>query len=219
MRRFLLVTAAALTLSSAALAMDFTPPSTDLSKAHTGRYTIDPSHANVLFNLSHMGYSHYFGRFNKLEGTLDFDNAKPENSKLNVTIYINSIDTNNSKLQAELVSKNWFDADQFAKATFTSTSIQKTSDTTGKVTGDLTLHGVTKPVTLDVTFNGAGTKPIVNSDALGFSATGSFKRSDFGISQYVPLVGDDVALTIEAEFDYKPAGAPVQPATPNPKKK
>ena len=69
-----------------------------------------------------------------------------------------------------------------------------------------------------MTFNGAGTKPIVNSDAMGFSATGSIKRSDFGITQYVPLVGDDVALTIEAEFDYKPAGA-VQPTTPNPKKK
>lgn len=204
MRYLMLAATTTLLFTQAALAMDFTPPTTDLSKAHTGKYVMDASHASVLFNLSHLGYSHYFGRFNKLEGTLQFDNKAPEKSKLEVTINMNSVDTNNEKLQAELVSKSWFDAAQYPKATFVSTKIEKTSDSTGKVTGDLTLHGVTKPVVLDVTFNGAGTRPIMNTDAMGFSATTTIKRSDFNVSNYVPMVGDAVTLTIEAEFEYKP---------------
>ena len=161
---------------------------------------IDNSHTNVLFGLSHMGFSQYYGRFNVITGTLEFDAKAPEKSKLDVKIDIASIDTNSAELEKKLVGADWFDAAKFPSATFVSTKVEKTSATKGKVTGDLTIHGVTKPVVLDVTFNGAGQNPIAAVPQLGFSATTQIKRSDFGVAQYVPMVGDEVTLTIESEF-------------------
>lgn len=201
-RQLLLSTAAAIAITTTACSL-FAAPSTDLETLKSGTYSLDKSHANVLFNLSHMGYSRYFGRFNAMDGALEFDAKNPENSKLNITVDIASIDTNNQKLEDELRAKEWFDAKQFPTATFTSKKIQKLTATTGKVTGDLTLHGVTKPVVLDVTFNGGGENPIVKVDQLGFSATTHINRSDFGISTYLPMIGDTVALTIETEFHLK----------------
>lgn len=197
MRHTVLATAAALLLSTAAFAQ---MPSTALTPAASGNYVLDTSHANVIFNIGHMGFSRYFGRFNTLNGTLAFDAEHPENSKLAITIDVDSIDTNNAKLEGELKSSQWFDTAQHPKATFTSTRVEKLTDTTGKLYGDLTLHGITKSVVLDVTFNGSGMKPKVNVQALGFSAQGQINRSEFGISQYIPMVGDTVALTIEVEF-------------------
>ncbi len=198
----LLLASSAITFTSAC-ALAFDAPTTNLEKTSSGVYEIDPSHTNVLFGIAHMGFSHYYGRFNTIEGKLTFDAKAPEKSKLEVTIPIASIDTNNEKLETELKSKDWFDAAKYPRATFVSTKIEKLSDSTGKVTGDFTLHGVTKPVTLDVTFNGAGMNSFMNSEELGFSATGTIKRSDFGISAYIPMVGDDVALTIETEMHLK----------------
>ena len=109
-------------------------------------------------------------------------------------------DTNLAELVKKLVGADWFDAAKFPSATFVSTKVEKTSATKGKVTGDLTIHGVTKPVVLDVTFNGAGQNPIAAVPQLGFSATTKIKRSDFGVAQYIPMVGDEVTLTIESEF-------------------
>lgn len=197
-----LLTTSAIALTSAC-ALAYDAPATTLDKTTSGTYAIDPSHTNVLFSLSHMGFSHYYGRFNKVDGSLTFDAKAPEKSKLSVTVDVASIDTNNEKLQGELKSAQWFDAAKFPTATFTSTKIEKLSATKGKVTGDFTLHGVTKPVTLDVTFNGTGINPIANSEELGFSAKGTIKRSEFGITQYVPMVGDDVTLTIETELHLK----------------
>ena len=200
MRRLLLTTVAASLIAGSACALVFSPPSTTLENTPSGTYTLDPSHANILFGVSHLGFSHYYGRFDKIDGTLKFDAKAPENSTLTVTTDVASIDTNNQKLEGELKSAQWFDATKFPTATFTSTKVEKLSPTTGKLYGNLTLHGVTKPVVLDVTFNGAGTNPIVAIQQLGFSAKGTIKRSDFGITQYIPMVGDEVALTIEAEF-------------------
>jgi polyisoprenoid-binding protein YceI len=134
---------------------------------------------------------------------MNFDAKAPEKSTLTVTIPIESIDTNHAELEGKLKGAEWFDAAQFPTATFTSTSIEKLSDTTGKVTGNFTLHGITKPVTLDVTFNGAGSNPFSNKPMLGFSAKGAIKRSDFGISQFIPMVGDDVSIAIESELQLK----------------
>lgn len=196
----LTVTAIALT---SACALAFAPPSTALDKTPSGQYVLDASHTSVIFNLSHLGFSHYFGRFNTVEGTLEFNATAPEKSTLAVSIDIASIDTNNAELEGKLKSPEWFDATKFPKATFTSTKIEKLTDGTGKLTGNLTLHGVTKPVLLDVTFNGAGTNPFSATQALGFSAHGTIKRSDFGIAAYLPAVGDVVTLTIETEFHHK----------------
>ncbi len=205
MRRSLLALLATSTVAlTSACALAFDAPSTSLAKAPSGTYEIDPTHTNVLFGINHMGFSQYYGRFNTISGKLNFDAKAPEKSKIDVKIDIASIDTNNQKLEAELIGEQWFDAAKFPSATFTSTKIEKLTDTTGKVTGDFTLHGITKPVVLDVTFNGAGQNPFMKSDELGFSAKGTIKRSEFGISQYIPMVGDDVALTIETELHRKP---------------
>ena len=201
--RFLATAAATALIAGSACALVFTPPSTKLGGVPSGMYTLDKNHANVIFNLSHMGFSRYFGRFNSMDGTLTFDPQNPEKSELQVTVDIASIDTNNEKLQDELKSAEWFDVPQFPQAKFVSTRIEKITGTTGKVYGDLTIHGVTKPVVLDVTFNGAGPNEIMKVDELGFSANTTIKRSDFGIAQYIPMVGDDVTLTIEAEFHHK----------------
>lgn len=203
MHRFIRAATTAAIMLATACAFAFVPPSTALDKTPSGRYALDASHTSVLFNLSHLGFSHYFGRFNTVEGTLEFNAAAPEKSTLAVTIDVASIDTNNAELEGKLKGPEWFDAQKFPKATFTSTSIEKLSDTKGKLTGNLTLHGITKPVVLDVTFNGAGTNPFSAEQALGFSAQGDIKRSDFGIAAYLPAVGDVVTLTIETEFHYK----------------
>lgn len=166
----------------------------------SGTYTLDTSHANVIFNLSHMGYSRYYGRFNALDGTLQYEANAPEKSKIAVTVDVSSIDTNNAKLETELKAADWFDVAKFPVASFTSTRIEKRSEKSGKLYGNLTLHGVTRPVVLDVLFNGGGLNPLSKKDTLGFSAETKISRSEFGVSTYVPMVGDTVSLNIEAEF-------------------
>ncbi|MBX9725788.1 MAG: YceI family protein [Rickettsiales bacterium] len=197
-----IITASTIALTSAC-ALAFSAPSTALDGVPSGTYVIDPSHTSVNFGISHLGFSTYQGRFNTIAGSLNFDPKAPEQSTLTVTIDAASIDTNHAELEGKLKSADWFDTAKFPTATFTSTSITKLTDTTGKLTGDLTLHGVTKPVTLDVTFNGAGNNPFANVPQLGFSAKGSIKRSDFGISQYLPAVGDEVSIMIESELHLK----------------
>jgi polyisoprenoid-binding protein YceI len=201
--RFIPLIASAAIIATSACALAFNAPSTSLTATPSGAYEIDASHTSVLFGISHLGFSNYHGRFNTVSGDLNFDPKDPQKSTVNITIDIASIDTNHAELEGKLKGADWFDVAKFSTATFTSTKVEKLSDTSGKVTGNLTLHGVTKPLTLDVTFNGAGNNPFSNKHTLGFSAKGSIKRSDFGISQYIPAVGDEVALSIEAEMQKK----------------
>lgn len=170
----------------------------------SGTYQLDPAHAIVEFGVSHLGFSLYRGRFNVVAGTLEWNHAEVEKSSVSVTVESASIDTPSDKLDAELQGAEVFDAAQFPQATFKSTSAARTGDTTGTLTGDLTIKGVTKPITLDVTFNGTGEHPMLNKPWAGFSATGSFKRSDFGIVNWAPLVGDTVELRIDVEFGKMP---------------
>ena len=199
--------AAALALTPLARAADMPAPpapSTDLTNIPKGDYKLDPDHANVVFQISHLGYSTFIGRFDKITGDLNFNSAKPEKSKLKVTVDAGSIDTKVAALDEHLKKADFFDTAKYPEITFKSTKVEKLSDSTGRVTGDLTLHGVTKPVTLDVTFHGGGANPMMKKVILGFGAVTKIKRSDFGISQYVPMVGDEVTLIIEAEFDQAP---------------
>lgn len=198
--------AALLTYSTAGLAADapMAPSaSTDLANVAKGDYAIDPEHTNVMFELSHMGFSTFVGRFNKTSGDLSFDTKKPQKSKIAVTIDVGSIDTKVPKLDEHLKDADFFDAAKYPDIKFKSTKVEKLTDTTGRVTGDLTMHGVTKPVTLDVTYVGGGQHPMFKKSAIGFSARGTIKRSDFGITKFVPMVGDDVTLVIETELHQK----------------
>lgn len=167
-------------------------------------YKIDKEgqHAFIDWKISHLGYSFIHGTFKDWDGTFSWDAAKPEASKIAVDVKTASLWSNHAERDKHIASKDFLDVAKFADAKFVSTAVKSTGDKTADVTGDLTFHGVTKPVVLDVTFNGvgAGFGPGVKT---GFSATTTFKRSAFGISKYAPLVGDDVTLNIEIEFDKK----------------
>lgn len=165
-----------------------------------GNYKLDKRHAKIVWAVSHMGLSTYYGQFTDFDATVSLDPAKPADSKLNVTINVGSVSTNDGQLDTHLKAADFFDAAKFPTATFVSTSVQPTGATTAKVTGNFTLKGVTKPLTLDVTLNGAGPHPMSKAPAAGFSATGTIKRSDYGVSYGIPAVGDNVTLHISGEF-------------------
>ncbi len=166
----------------------------------TGTYGMDPTHTSVVFKVDHLGFSTYIGRFDTVSGTLTFDENDPVKSAVNVAIESASINTNSRILEEELRGAEMFNSEVHPQITFVSTGIEKTDDTTGKITGDLTIAGMTKPVTLDVTFNGGAPHPFTKKMTLGFSATASLKRSEFGLDSWLPAIGDDVALIIETEF-------------------
>jgi polyisoprenoid-binding protein YceI len=176
-------------------------PVTAFVPESAGTYALDKSHANIIFSVTHLGFSNYFGRFNNFDGTLVIDAAAPENSKVDITIDTASLDTNHDQLEGKLKNAPYFNVAQFPTATFKSTSVRVSPGTnTGVVVGELTLLGVTKPVTLDVVFNRQALNPFSKKQTVGFSAKGTFKRSEFGMTELVPHVGDDVTLQIEVEF-------------------
>ncbi len=177
--------------------------SKDPNLAPNGAYRLEAAHSQLLFSISHIGLTDYYGRFDKLTGTLAFDAHQPEKSAVAIAIAADSIDTPSGRLNDELKSSSVFAVDQFPSATFKSTSIVRTGSDTGRITGDLTIKGVTRPVTLDVVFSGSETDPLNDAYALGFHATATIKRSAFGITGMVwePLVGNDVGLIIEAVFE------------------
>ena len=189
----------ALTLAGPAFAADV---STDPKSAPPGAYEIETHHTQVIFAIPHLGITDYYGRFEKVSGTLNFNSGTPEKSSVSVSIDTASANVMSSEVLGQLVGPTVFDAAKFPTATFKSTSLVRTGPTTGKMTGDLTIHGVTKPVTFDVTFNGGLKAPIGNAYDLGFHATAIIKRSDFGLDKMMwnSFVGDDVKLTIEAMF-------------------
>lgn len=174
---------------------------TDPAAVEAGAYTLETSHARVVFATSHMGFSTWYGDFSGATGTLTLDPKNPAASKLSVSIPVASVTTTNAKVDEELKSAQWFDAAAYPTITFTSTKVTVTAPGEAKVEGDLTFHGVTKPVTLDARFKASGTNPLSKAYTVGFEVKGALKRSDFGVKTYVPLIGDDVELTISAPFE------------------
>src|SRR6201994_1373680 len=146
--RFALASLAFLALTGAAWAS----PSSDVKKAPTGSYSLETRHSLVVFAIPHLGITDYYGRFDKLSGSLNFNAGQPEKSSVNIAIDMSSIDVPSHELVGELMGTGVFNATAFPTATFKSTSVTRTGTNTGTITGNLTLHGVTKPVTLDVTF-------------------------------------------------------------------
>jgi len=189
----------ALTLSAPAIAQ--TAPTRDPAQIQAGTYAVDPNHTQVGWRISHMGFSNYAGGFSDVSGTLELQPKNPAAAKLSVKIPVASVTTTSAKLTDELKGDQWLDAAKFPDMTFVSTKVVPASKDHAKVTGDLTLHGVTKPVTLDVTLVGAGTNPLNKKTTVGFEATGKLKRSEFGVKTYVPLIGDELHLTIAGAFE------------------
>ena len=201
MIRRLILPALALTLAIAAPARAAGP---DLAGVEGGQFAIDKSHAKIIFSVTHFGFSTYYGLFTGFDAGLGYDPKAPEKSSLTVTVDVGSIATTNPKLDEHLKSADFFDAAKFPTATFTATKVALTGPAAGTIEGELTLHGVTRPVTLAASLHGAGVNPMTKKYVLGFDATGVIKRSAFGVSAYVPAVGDEVSLIISGEFDRQP---------------
>jgi polyisoprenoid-binding protein YceI len=171
-----------------------------LGSAKPGSYKVESYHTQVGFSISHFGFTNYSGLFSGATGTLQLDPAKLGTSKLDISIPVDSVTTTVSKLTDELKGDQWFDTAKFPKATFVSTQVVPTAEG-ATVTGNFTLHGITKPVVLHVRFIGAGVNPIDKAYTVGFEATGTIKRSDFGVKTYLPAVGDEVQLNIAGAFE------------------
>jgi polyisoprenoid-binding protein YceI len=173
---------------------------TTIQGLEKGSYQLDPQHASVLFKINHMGMSTFVGRFNKVDASLEFDPNNIASAKLSAIINIGSIDINNADLEETLRGSSWFDAVKYPQAFFKTESVAIVDEKRARFSGTLTLHGVAKPIALDIVFNGGGNNMLTGFYTLGFSATTEFNRSDFGIDYLIPAVADKVEVEIFSEF-------------------
>lgn len=175
---------------------------TTAAKAEAAEFVLDPTHTYITFFVSHIGYSDMSGMFLESSGSFSYDEKAQELKNATVTIKTDSVFTNHEKRDEHLKGSDFLNSSEYPEMTFVATEAKKISDTEGTLTGDLTLLGVTKPVTLDVRLNKAGNYPFGDGHyAVGIDATGSFKRSDFGMSYGVDgnIVGDEIKLVIGLE--------------------
>ncbi|WP_174363382.1 YceI family protein [uncultured Caballeronia sp.] len=166
-----------------------------------GRYKLDEHHWNVSFDVDHFKYSRFVMRFDKVDAQLNWSAGGMEQSTVEATIDADSLDTNVPILNKMIKGNDVLNVDTYPTIHFVSTQFKRTGDQKGELTGDLTIRGTTRPVTLAVTFNGHAKDPLTKKETLGFSADGHFSRAQFGLSTWYPAVGDDVHVAIQAEFD------------------
>jgi len=188
MNHFLRATALGAALFSASAAL-----------AEAEKYMLDASHSQIVFSYDHLGFSTTWGMFSGFEGEIMFDQANPAASSVSVSMPVKSMLTGWEGRFQHFMSKDFFDAADDEMVSFASTGIEVTGETTAKITGDLTLNGVTKPVVLDAVLNKTGDHPMANKPWAGFSATTSVLRSDFGLGMFAPYVSDKVAIQISIE--------------------
>lgn len=182
------------------------PGAVDPARVTAGSYAADPGHTLVAWKVNHFGFNSYFGLFGDISGTLQLDPANPNAAKVDMTIPVAKVTTASAGLTSHLLraGKDGGKPDFFgaapADAKFVSTSVVATGNE-AKITGDLTLNGVTKPVTLDAKFTGAGNNPFNKKATVGFEAKTTIKRSEFGIGYGIPMVSDDVVLSVTVAFE------------------
>jgi polyisoprenoid-binding protein YceI len=195
--------------ASAMLALSLAAPAIAVAPADvpSGTYKVDITHASLAWKVRHMGLANYVARFTKFDAEIKYDAAKPVNSSVSVTIDPKSVRTDypfadKKDFDAELATgEKFFNANKFPEIKFVSTKLVKTGPTKGKLSGNLTFLGVTKPMVMDVTLSGTLKEhPYTKKPALGFSAIGVVKRSEFGMNFGIPGIADDVTLDINGEF-------------------
>lgn len=164
-------------------------------------YKIDPTHTATVFSWNHFGFSTPSANFSDIQGVIKVDNAKPSNSSVEVTIPVSSVNTNVTALDKEFQQEAWFNAAKYPNITFKSTKVETKDKKHFKITGNLTVKGITKPVVLNAVLNKQGEHPMAKVPAIGFNATTSFNRSEFGIGNYVPNVGDKITVNITTEAE------------------
>ncbi len=188
-------------LLAAALPASAQVATTNSAHVTAGTYAVEPYHTRIVFSVSHMGFTTWYGDFTTASGTLAFDPKSPAKSVLNISFPTASVSTTNTKLDGELKSPMWFDAAKYPTIAFTSTKIVLLGHDRGRIEGNLTFHGVTHPVTLIAHFNGAGVNPLDKKYTIGFDATGSLSRAAFGVKTYEPLIGDKVDMLLSGAFE------------------
>jgi polyisoprenoid-binding protein YceI len=196
----LLLSAALLAAPAAAQAPSDPPGRADVSRVTGGTYKVDSNHTQAIWTVDHLGVSPLSGMFGGMSGTLRLDPARPAAAQLNIEIPLTGLTTPSEGFGKHLRTPDFFDAAKFPTARFVSTSVRP-QGTRATITGDLTMHGVTKPVVLQAAFHGAGPNPRNKAENLGFTATTTLKRSDWGLGYGVPMVGDTVKLQIVGAFE------------------
>ncbi len=167
-----------------------------------GRYVVDSIHTRVLFNLMHFGISNYWGEFYGPIGWLEIDPRSPEKAKLEVSVPTSQVTTNSRHLDEELRSAEWLDAPRFPYVTLSANGIRLVGEGKAKLTGQFTLHGVTKPVEFLVDFVAGGKSPFSGAPTIGFQASARISRREFGVAAKFPIVGDAVNIIVSAAFDF-----------------
>lgn len=173
----------------------------DPAAVRAGRYVVDPTHTRILFGISHFGLSTFYGELPLATGALQLDPADPRTAALDISVAIAGISTSNATLDEELRSADWLDAERFPTARFTALKVEPDVPGRGRVAGELTLHGVTRPLLLDVAFVGGGLNPVKELYTIGFDGRGRFRRSDFGVTSHLPLIGDTIELILSGAFE------------------
>jgi polyisoprenoid-binding protein YceI len=192
---------------SATVLMGLTAVAPMAATAQADTWAFDKAHTEIRFSWDHLGLSRKSGRFLDMDGTLEFSPTEPETGHIEVGIRTASVATGVRELDDHLKSPDFFAATANPRITFKSTGVTKTGERTGEVNGNLTIAGITKPVTLDVKWNFTGEYPLSSINPAyqgkwvsGFSATTTIARSDFGLKRAIPLISDDIQITIEAEL-------------------
>lgn len=171
-----------------------------LAELRPGAYTLDPEHAYLIFRIEHLGLSTVVGRFNAVDASLDFDPESLADLELEGVIDTKSIDMNNADLEKRLQGSGWLDTGRHPQAIFTSESVEPGEGNSFVLNGSFTLRGITQPVSLSATFKGGADNLLTGRYTLGFEATGSIMRSEFGIDSFAALVADEIFIEIHAEF-------------------
>lgn len=191
-----------------------TAPAADAITGVSGTYVLDPKHTDVIAQWSHFGFSNPVAHFGEVSGQIVYNAENVAASSVEVTLPLSGLNSHVGDFDDHLRSADFFDAAQFPNATFKSTAVESASTNQLKVTGDLTIKDITKPVVLDVTINKFGEQPMAKRAAAGFDAVATIKRSDFGVGAYAPNVSDEVELRITTEAvvaeGAAPADAPAQ---------
>ncbi|HEY8605093.1 YceI family protein [Tsuneonella suprasediminis] len=176
----------------------------DPAAVRAGTYVLDPSHGKITWSVNHMGFSSYVGQFTDVSATLKLDPKTPSASTLNATVETDSVGTMNEALDHHLKTADFLDTAAFPTAKFAASRIRMVDADSAEIDGNLTLRGVTKPITILADFNQAGVNPVDGKYSVGFDGHARIKRSEFGVSYGLPMLGDDVTLHFEAEFKLQP---------------
>lgn len=172
----------------------------EVVRLKAGEYSLDSNHATLLFKIQHLGLSTYVGRFNQFDASLTFDPNNISVATLNAVVEISSLDINDDGLKRDLMGRSWFRQAEYPQAIFESSSVRPINEKEFEFTGTLNWRGVEQPILVKATFHGGASNILSGKYTLGFSATGSLLRSDFGMDKYIPLVGDEVIVEAYAEF-------------------